>query len=110
MIQEEIKKYQTKLESEKRLIMSEIKEAEKPTDFGGDIDHGDENSDQTEEVGNRLAIEQDLKLRLDDVDVALEKIRTGKYGICETCGKEIEKEILDVDPESRLCKSDKLKA
>jgi RNA polymerase-binding transcription factor DksA len=61
-------------------------------------------------VGNQLAIAQDLKLRLDDIEAALEKIREGKYGICEKGGEEIEEEVLDIDPESRLCKNHKLSA
>ena len=108
MTQEKLKEYKLKLEKERTLILGEIKDAEKPVDFGDDIDHGDEESDQTEEVGNRLAVAEDLKKRLEDVEEALRKIQEGKYGICEKCGKEIEEEILDIDPESRLCKSDKL--
>ena len=108
MTQEKIKEYQTKLEKEQRLILGEIKENEKPVDFGSDIDHFEEESDEAEAVGNQLAVAQGLKARLDDIEVALEKIREGKYGICEKCGTKIEEEILDIDPESRLCKSCKL--
>jgi DnaK suppressor protein len=108
MTQEKLKHYQTELEKEQRLILEEIKRNEKPVDFGSDIDHFEEESDEAEEIGNQLAVAQDLKTRLEDVEVALEKIRIGKYGICEKCGKEIEEEILDIDPESRLCKESKL--
>lgn len=108
MTQEKIKEYQAKLEKEQRLILGEIKQNEKPVDFGSDIDHFEEESDEAEEVGNQLAVAQGLKARLDDIEVAIEKIREGKYGICEKCGEEIEEEILDIDPESRLCKRDKL--
>jgi DnaK suppressor protein len=110
MTQEKLNEHKRKLEQERTLILSEIKQLEKPLDFGKDIDHGDEDSDKTEELGDQLAVEQDLKLRLDDVQVALEKIREGNYGICEKCGREIEEEILDIDPESRLCKRDKVAA
>lgn len=110
MTQEKISEYKNKLTKERALIASEIKQDEKPVDFGSDIDHGDEESDKSEEMGNQLAAAQDLKNRLDDIDNALEKIRLGKYGICEKCGKEIEPEILDIDPESRLCKNCKISA
>jgi DnaK suppressor protein len=110
MTQEKINHYKGELEKERALILSEIKKNEKPTDFGSDIDHFDEETDATEELGNQLAVADDLKTRLDDIEVALEKIREGRYGICEKCGEEIEAEILDIDPESRLCKSDKLNA
>lgn len=108
MDKEKIEKYKVKLQKEKSLITAEIKQNEQPVDFGSDIDHGDEESDQTEQVGNQLAVAEDLKNRLEDIDHALQKIQEGKYGICEKCGKEIESEILDIDPESRLCKDCKL--
>jgi len=108
MTQEKIAGYKTKLESEQRLILAEIQKNEKPVDFGSDIDHFEEESDEAEEMGNQLAIAQDLKARLDDIEAALEKIREGTYGICEKCGGKIEEEILDIDPESRLCKNCKL--
>ncbi len=107
MDETQLKEYKTKLERERALVSEEIKQAETPVDFGDDIDHGDEETDQSEEVGNRMAVTQDLRNRIADIDAALEKIRTGKYGICESCGKMIEPEILDVDPESRYCKMDK---
>jgi RNA polymerase-binding transcription factor DksA len=110
MTQEKINHYKGELEKERTLILSEIKKNEKPVDFGSDIDHFEEDTDATEEMGNQLAVADDLKTRLDDIEVALEKIREGKYGVCEKCGREIEAEILDIDPESRLCKSDKLAA
>jgi DnaK suppressor protein len=105
MTQEKIAGYKVALEKERRLVLEEIKKNETPVDFGSDIDHFEEESDEAEELGNQLAIAQDLKKRLDDIEVALEKIREGKYGICEKCGREIETEILDIDPESRLCKN-----
>ena len=86
------------------MLMTEIKRNEKPVDFGSDIDHFDTETDEAEELSNQLAIARDLKNRLDAIDVALGKIHSGKYGICEQCGKTIETAILDIDPESRLCK------
>lgn len=105
MNETQLKEYKTKLEKERTLILAEIKKEERPVDFGSDIDHGEEDSDKSEEEGNQLAVANDLKKRLDEIDVALAKIPTGKYGACEHCGKPIEGDVLDVDPESRLCKS-----
>jgi DnaK suppressor protein len=100
--------YKDKLEKERELILDQIKESEKPVDFGDDVDHFEEEADEAEEMSNQIGIANSLKTRLNEIDSALEKIHTGKYGLCEKCGKKIEEEILDVDPESRLCKSDKL--
>jgi DnaK suppressor protein len=109
MNQEQLKEYKSKLEKEQLLITGEIKNLEKPVDFGSDVDHFEEESDQTEEMGNHMAIAEDLKKRLGEIDIALGKIASGNYGVCENCGKPIEHEILSIDPESRFCKECKSK-
>ena len=108
MNDEQLKEYKTSLEKTRAMLTKEIKQTEAPVEFGSDVDHFDEEADEAEEVGNQLAIGQDLKNRLAEIDIALGKIQSGGYGICEKCGKNIEKEILDIDPESRFCKEDKL--
>lgn len=102
----QIEEYKNKLERERLLLLNEIKQNEKPVDLGRDPDHPEEEeeADETEEVGNQLAVVYDLNNRLEQINVALGKIRSGKYGICEQCGKAIEPGILDIDPESRFCK------
>jgi DnaK suppressor protein len=108
MNQEQLKEYKTKLERERSVIVVEIASDEKPVDFGSDIDHGDEESDKSEQVGDQLAAARDLKDRLNEINIALTKIQSGTYGVCEKCGKPIEREILLIDPESRFCKVCKL--
>ena len=109
MIKEKMDGYKGKLQHERLLVLQEIKDFEKPVDMGEDIDHGDEKTDEAEELSNRFGEENDLKKRLDEINSALEKIGKGSYGICELCGAEIEENILDIDPESRLCKECKMK-
>lgn len=108
MTEQELNIYKTKLEKERLLLVEEIKQNDRPVDFGSDVDDYDEETDEAEEIGNQLAIVQDLKNRLSEIDIALEKMRNGTYGICENCKTQIEKEILDIDPESRFCKKCKL--
>jgi DnaK suppressor protein len=105
MQEQQLKKYKTDLERERGLLLVEIKQDEKPTDFGSDVDHFEEKTDETEDLSNRLVAAQDLKNRLDEIDVALSKIRSGKYGMCEKCGDRIGGDVLDIAPESRLCKN-----
>jgi DnaK suppressor protein len=105
MTKETIDGYKNKLQRERLLVIREIKDLEKPIDFGNDIDHFDEKTDEVEEKSNQFGQENDLKKRLDEIDNTLQKIEMGHYGACESCGRDIEKEILDIDPESRLCKS-----
>lgn len=109
MNQEQLKEYKTKLEKERAMVATEVAGDEKPVDFGSDVDHGEEASDKSEEVGNQLAAAEELKGRLNEIDLALARIHNGTYGICEKCGRPIEPEILAIDPESRFCKACKLK-
>jgi len=105
MNKEKIKEYKSKLEKERMLLLAEIKRDEAPVDFGNDTD---DESDETENFGNQLAMINGLKDRLNEIDIALNKIQSEEYGTCEKCGLEIEEEILDTDPESRYCKKCKL--
>ncbi len=108
MDKDKIAEYKKKLEAERILLMKEISNDEKPVDFGHDVDHFDEETDEAEEMSNHLAAAQDLKSRLDEVDAALSNIASGNFGICEKCGARIGDDVLAVDPESRLCKNCKL--
>ncbi len=90
------------------MVAAEIARDEKPIDFGSDIDHDDEATDKSEEVGDQLAATRSLKDRLNEIDISLGKIQNGTYGVCERCEKSIEHEILTIDPESRFCKACKL--
>lgn len=47
--------------------------------------------------------EEDLKYLLADVDEALARIDTGKFGVCEHCHDPIEVQRLAVDPLVRVC-------
>jgi RNA polymerase-binding transcription factor DksA len=101
----QLTKHKESLEKERLLLLEEIKKSEKPSNFGDDVDGFDEKTDETEDFSNKLAEAGDLKMRLEEIDVALSKIRNGNYGICADCGKEIEAEVLSVSPEAPLCKS-----
>src|SRR4030042_4510318 len=49
-------------------------------------------ADEVEEYAHRLSIEHNLEIRLKEVNLALEKIKSGGFGICENCKKEISPE------------------
>ncbi|OGZ20346.1 MAG: hypothetical protein A2654_00305 [Candidatus Nealsonbacteria bacterium RIFCSPHIGHO2_01_FULL_43_31] len=68
--------------------------------FDGDLEGA---ADEVAEYTTRLPVEFSLETRLRDVNLALEKIAGGKYGKCENCGKDIEKERLEVYPAARFC-------
>lgn len=104
---ENIQIYKQKLEEKKSYLEEEIKKLKVAVDFGDDGNPMDEEADESEEYANQAAVAQEFKNQKTDIEDALVKIEKGIYGICEKCSKEIEGEVLDVEPESRLCKDDK---
>ncbi len=61
-------------------------------------------ADQVEEYANLLPVEYNLELRLKDINSALEKIKKGRYGKCEKCGRKIKEEKLKIYPEAKFCR------
>jgi RNA polymerase-binding transcription factor DksA len=41
--------------------------------------------------------------RVAELDLALERLRRGTYGVCERCGKPIPAERLEIRPAARTC-------
>jgi len=60
-------------------------------------------ADQVEEYVNLLPVEHNMELRLQSINLALEKMKKDTYGKCEDCGKNIGEERLKVLPEAREC-------
>lgn len=60
-------------------------------------------ADEVAEYTTRLPVEFSLETRLKDVNISLEKLEKGKYGQCEKCGKDVEKERLEIYPAARFC-------
>lgn len=107
---EDIQNLKSKLEKEQANLIAQINKLKKPEtiDMGDDVDHGDEEADEVEETAIDIGLTQNVKERLEVIKATLFKIEQGKFGFCEKCGAEIEKEVLDVDPESRWCRHCKL--
>ena len=65
--------------------------------FGGSED---ENAEEVEQYTDALSLQRELEKQLTDVNIALEKIKMGKYGYCENCKKDIDKKRLNAYPEA----------
>lgn len=103
MIQkDEINKFKRQLLAEKAKIEEEMEKL-KNIDMGSDVDHGEEEADETEEFLTNEGIRDVLKERLANINHGLEKIENAVYGYCEKCKKEIPLKLLNINPESRLC-------
>lgn len=63
----------------------------------------DENVDEVSTYVDRVSLEASLEKKFDEIKIALQKIRQGKYGKCESCGKKISRERLGAMPTSRYC-------
>lgn len=107
-IEKKLKKELKKLEKELRKIAKKSNghwETKFPNFNGGESGSGilEKGADEVEEYGTLLPLTSNLEKKLKEINLALEKIKKGKYGLCEKCQKEIEKERLEIYPETRLC-------
>jgi DnaK suppressor protein len=118
MDKEKIKELKEALEKEKISLEEELKKfATKDDKMKGDWDTRfpklDSNvsgsasleaaADEVEEYSTLLPQEHSMEIKLTKIALALEKIASEGYGICENCKNEIPIERLLVSPESKLC-------
>jgi RNA polymerase-binding protein DksA len=79
------------------------------SDLSGDVGLDDESADAgtaTFEREKDLSIEQNVRDLLHKIDAALKRIDDGTYGICERCGRPIEKTRIKALPYVDLCIKD----
>ena len=109
-----IKEYKSRLENDREDILQQIGQLQKDDPFS-DPDHASDNAaidtDVREQVGHETIVAQikDLKRKLQDIGIALEKIKKNRYGYCEKCGKAIAPPRLRLIPEARFCVDDEKK-
>jgi DnaK suppressor protein len=105
-LQEEFKK---QLEELKNDLERELLELEKIPELGEGYDP-DIETQESEEFDKQLSMAQVLKERLMAIEEALLKLDRGTYGFCDQCGLEISLDVLQLVPESKLCKECKQKS
>jgi RNA polymerase-binding transcription factor DksA len=69
------------------------------------IDNASPDTEAAEQFGHArtTAIEKELKDKITQTKKALRRIKKGKYGICEDCGKLIDTDRLSIYPEATFC-------
>jgi DnaK suppressor protein len=107
-----LERFKKRLEDERERL------EEKIADYERDLEEArltESSSDRSPDPGNaeassmkleyakELSIEQNTLDLLSKANRALERIEAGTYGICESCGRSIPVERLDVLPYSTLC-------
>jgi len=104
LTEQEILNFEKQLQQSLAEAETTLKHLDAELEFGDDIDHFEEEADETEEFANQLSIRKMLHDKINNIVLALSKIKENKYGICERCGQPIEITVLHAVPESRFCK------
>jgi RNA polymerase-binding protein DksA len=100
------------LESERQNYLRQAESLQAEADsLTEDREPGDVQFDEESGEGDTLAVERERDLALsaqaraaiEQIDAAIEKIRAGTYGQCESCGTTIPKERLKALPYAALC-------
>ncbi len=108
----ELRQFEKKLVDERQKIMKELEYegsqiATTQVEASGDLSaYSNHMADQGTETERREITSQILSTRreaLFEINLALEKINHGKYGLCEHCGKPISKRRLKFLPQARQC-------
>lgn len=76
---------------------------EATADAASDDEHDPEGTTLAVERGQLVAQIDRSRVRLEEIDAALERLGRGAYGRCETCGEPIDPERLEVLPAARQC-------
>jgi len=97
-----LKKIIAELEEDKRMFQKRIDEAKRDA-WTGTVN--DEHDEAQASVERDIMFEQvdSYVRRLEDVETALKKIKTAKFGVCEICGKQISMNRLKLIPYARYC-------
>jgi RNA polymerase-binding protein DksA len=111
----EISDLQARLVEERGELQTQLATLEEDTfattqsEMSGDVGLDDESADAgtaTFEREKDLSIEQNVRDLLDKIERALKRIDNGTYGVCERCGKPIEKARIKALPYVDLCIKD----
>lgn len=92
-------------ETEKKL--KELKKEDPFEDGSRLLDRASDDTEAQSKAGHErvAAMQHSLAMALAQVRKALTKIKIGKYGICENCGKMIDTDRLAAMPTATLCLS-----
>ena len=111
----EVDDLRVRLQEERTELRAQLTTIEEDTfsssqsDLSGDVGPDDESADAgtaTFEREKDLSIEQNVRDLLDKIERALARMDVGAYGVCDRCGKPIEKARIKALPYVDLCIKD----
>lgn len=94
------------LEDRRAELGLELERLTAPPTESASVSFGKRVGDGTTEAVERLATTataKSLAATIEDIDRALERIDTGDYGICDTCGSDIPPQRLEALPATTRC-------
>lgn len=91
------------LQKERKQTLSELENLRRELSAEIEKDDVDDAASDLIEREKTQALIFTLQRRLEDIDHAIEYAEGQGYGICESCGKEIDPERLEIFPETTLC-------
>jgi DnaK suppressor protein len=96
------------LKTERAALLHQLAElgADESGELTGDMDYGDAFADAgaaTAERTETMGITENLKIHLDGVDRAINRIAEGTYGVCTVCGGQIPEDRMQYRPTSSQC-------
>lgn len=90
------------IELKKQLESVNDQDPYKRADYSDENTQDDDAAEREEHIRVE-AIQEDLEKRILKIEKALQKMETGKYGLCEECGGKIDKARLKLMPEAEIC-------
>ncbi|MHB8105720.1 MAG: TraR/DksA family transcriptional regulator [Dehalococcoidales bacterium] len=106
---EKFKKQREQLETEYKRLTEELAQSATNASSAEERREGspfgkrEEEATETLELEKRLALENRIRQEMAKVEHALEKVKTGTYGLCDNCGKPIDPERLEALPQATMC-------
>lgn len=105
---EELSKFEADLLERRRILLGDFQsiedgDARDASELSGNSTHiadlGSDRASSDVSLGRRESASGEIQ----EIDDALERIRDGSFGLCESCEKGIVKERLEAIPYARLC-------
>ena len=107
VVKKKLLEEQERLESELHEVMERTAlnaDLERVSELNSYDDHPADLASETFEREKDLALEGNISDLLEKVNTALEKIDEGTYGICDSCGVEINTSRIEALPWASLCR------
>jgi DnaK suppressor protein len=108
-----VKEYKKRLFEERARLVQSLEDLEARTSKRDPLDAMVEEQDfddapsdaamDTLDRGTEMALEENIRSLVEEIDAALEKIERGTYGTCDNCGQPIKMARLDRIPSATMC-------